>query len=601
MIHEFFRDQDQSLGTRRGRLFAWTVLAVVALCLIVPLLLQGVSCGHDFAFHLLSWMEVAHQFHGGTLHPVWAYTPSFDAGEPRFVFYPPLSWTIGAALTLLAGPHRFALVPVLYTWIALFASGLAMRQLAGRYASRAAALVAAAAYMANPYMLFTAYERTAYAELLAAAWMPLLLLAVLRERPRAWQIGCAVGLLWITNAPAAVAGCYALALIAVVRLVMQLVRHRSAEAQRFALHIAGGTALGLGLASFYIVPAVVERPLVLINMANIPSMRIQDNTLFHHTGDLEHDAVLRTASRIAVVLLLIGVACLAEAWRLSRRRRSVATAQPQPAERRSLLLLLVLLVGVIAFMLTPLSLPVWQHLPQLGFLQFSWRLLAVLAPVVALLLAIVISRAFQNSPAWLPLTLIVALCAGPAAWRGFGERCEVDKTPAAVQTLFDSGGGPEGTDEYTPTIADNDALPHTAPGYWLLPIDANPNSAPPATPAQGPGFPATAAPVQRVAPDGDQRAPFHLQFTTPAPALLVLHLRAYPLWHVLRNGQPVPTTSARDDGLLTLRVPAGVDRVDLTLTHSADQRWGWTVSGVSMLVLLGLIFTERMFARPDEP
>jgi len=36
--------------------------------------------------------------------------------------------------------------------------------------------------MANPYMLFTAYERTAYAELLAAAWIPLLLLAVLRER-----------------------------------------------------------------------------------------------------------------------------------------------------------------------------------------------------------------------------------------------------------------------------------------------------------------------------------------------------------------------------------------------------------------------------------
>ncbi len=67
-------------------------------------------------------------------------------------------------------------------------------------------------------MLFTAYERTAYAELLAAVWIPLLLHAILREEVTIPRIAIPIALLWLTNAPAAVMSCYALALLAVVRI-----------------------------------------------------------------------------------------------------------------------------------------------------------------------------------------------------------------------------------------------------------------------------------------------------------------------------------------------------------------------------------------------
>ena len=66
-------------------------------------------------------------------------------------------------------------------------------------------------YLANPYMLFTAYERTAYAELLAAAWIPLLFHAILRDRVTVPRIALPIALLWLTNAPAAVMGSYTLA------------------------------------------------------------------------------------------------------------------------------------------------------------------------------------------------------------------------------------------------------------------------------------------------------------------------------------------------------------------------------------------------------
>jgi hypothetical protein len=53
--------------------------------------------------------------------------------------------------------------------------------LARPYLARADAIFAAALYAANPYHIVIVYWRSACAELLAAALLPLLLLAVLRS------------------------------------------------------------------------------------------------------------------------------------------------------------------------------------------------------------------------------------------------------------------------------------------------------------------------------------------------------------------------------------------------------------------------------------
>ena len=66
----------------------YLIIPLAALIAILPPILQGCSCGHDFDFHLLNWFEAAHQFTHGNLHPTWAYTPAWNAGEPRFIFYP---------------------------------------------------------------------------------------------------------------------------------------------------------------------------------------------------------------------------------------------------------------------------------------------------------------------------------------------------------------------------------------------------------------------------------------------------------------------------------------------------------------------------------
>ena len=342
---------------QRARL-PYLLIPLAALIAITPLILKGCSCGHDFDFHLLNWFEAAQQFAHGNLHPRWAYTAAYNAGEPRFVFYPPLSWTLGAILGLL---FPWPWTPILYTWLALTAAGLALNRLARDFATPNAALLAAIFYTVNPYLLFNAYERTAYAELLAAAWIPLLLHSILpspsgERRVTIPRIAIPLALLWLTNAPAAVMGTYTLALLATIRLLTTkpgAPSSRSTIALRWAsrtsattlpqsrLHLAlttlAGTTLGLTLPAFYLIPAAYERRYVQIKMALLEGLRIQDNFFFHHLpghtpDDLAHDTVLHTASLIALLLLTLTTITLATIVfhhaRTTTKPRTLQTSQP---------------------------------------------------------------------------------------------------------------------------------------------------------------------------------------------------------------------------------------------------------------------------------
>ena len=130
-----------------------------------------------------------------------------------------------------------------------------------------------------------------------------------------------------------------------------------------------GSLLGLALAAFYIIPASYQRRFVQIAMATIADLRIDHNFLFEHTGTspdaLLHDQVLHTASIIAV-LLLAATAALLVLVAVQRIRRSASPSFP--------VLPLAVLIGLVAFLLTPLSSFLWSHAPEAAFLQFPWRL-----------------------------------------------------------------------------------------------------------------------------------------------------------------------------------------------------------------------------------
>ena len=145
-------------------------LGAVSFLAITPFFWYGSPSGHDFEFHMFSWMEVLGQWKQGIIYPRWASLAHWGYGEARFLFYPPASWTVGAALGALL---PWKLVPGAYSWLALTLAGVSMYRLAREWVPAQDALFAAALYAVNPYHLLIVYWRSAFAELLAAALLPL--------------------------------------------------------------------------------------------------------------------------------------------------------------------------------------------------------------------------------------------------------------------------------------------------------------------------------------------------------------------------------------------------------------------------------------------
>ncbi|MDP9050495.1 MAG: hypothetical protein M3O31_07190 [Acidobacteriota bacterium] len=538
-------------------------IPLAALLAVLPLILKGPSCGHDFEFHLHNWLEVSSQWKQGVLYPRWDFTAAWNSGEPRFVFYPPLSWTVGALLGLVI---PWSAVPLAYIWLVLVACGFTMHRLACQWTSSGNALIAASFYMVHPYMLFVFYERAAYAEFLAAAWVPLLFLSILRPRLSVPGIAVPVALFWLTNAPAAVMACYSLALLAAMRIAFT---YRSGHGMRPTLveaaKITAGTLLGITLAAFYILPATFEQRWVNIDMS-IRGVRYQDNFIFSHLGEPSHDAILHTASLCAVgLLVLVGIFTVVA---LSPRTPKQGTS---PGGNRRTVLTLFFLACILGFLLSSSSASLSRHIPELSFLQFPIRWCTILGAISAALFALALSRTNQR-PFAAALALIVSLGFTIGGDHFFRQPCQNDIAIPGLVAGFYNGSSYDPFDVYVPRGANATAVQHANPAFWLAdsPTDA-------ASPLVGADYSILL----------DHR--LHFEVYAPVPRFLVLSLRDYPAWNISINGVPVTQRPHREDGLIALPVAPGISKVNLTYLRKRDETLGWILSGVSALALLFLM------------
>jgi hypothetical protein len=557
-----------------------------ALLISIPLLLttfaaigvlvtRGPSCGHDFDFHLVSWMEVARDWHSGLLYPHWLASANFGAGEPRFVFYPPGSWMLGALLGILAGWH---VASVLFTAICLVASGLAMRHFARTWLAPAAATAAACLYIANPYILFVAYERTAYGELMAAALLPLLLSFAVRPVPPVASLSATIAGVWLVNAPSGVIACYTLLWIAVLRLVFPLKLQGNAAGRGHGpLQIGIATAIGLALAAFFIVPAAYQQRWVEIVRAIGPNMRYQDSYLFRQTGEPQHDAVLHAASVIACVLLAAAMAGFL-LWR--------------PAREQKALLLLASLPPLILLLLLPISGAIWHAAPHLRYVQFTWRWLMVLAPVATLFAAGAIASRGSR----------VALVAGSAVLCSLSvamvtpcahQYCDDEDNVSAQEQLMRDSDGQEGTDEYTPRQSDNSEIAQDQPDVRVL--RSGNAEEPDSTSHENPEWradPAREIHATITTPEWNPERRT-IVIDTPASGFALIRLMDYPSWEVRRNGHIVEHLPRREDGQLTVPVSQGRSEISIRWRTTPDAWVGRSLSLLGVLLWLAAWRLER--------
>jgi hypothetical protein len=613
-----------------GKAASWSRIAGPAVVLlaaavaVAPQLVRGNSCGHDFDFHLVSWFDALNSWRHGIVYPHWASSANFGAGEPRFVFYPPLTWMLAAALGL-ALPWQF--VPMALTFLLLAATGLATRALARQALDEGAATLAGCAALFSGYALFTAYERTAFGELAGGCWIPLLLLYLLRDRKPAgpvWKraldgsaapLALVVAGCWLSNVPVGVMACY---LLAAMALAAALLVRSWAPLLRAGI----GAALGTALAGMFLLPAAWEQRWVDVRQAiDDPGLLIENSWLFarHANPALgDHDIELRKVSILAVCMIAVALAGLLVCWGRGR------LATKDQSRLRHWWIPLALIPAVVLFLQFPVSLPVWNLLPKLRFLQFPWRWLAVLEAPMAIFFAAAVwpgetsRRRLRVGVGSVCAALFLA--ATIHTGRTFFQICDDEDAVSGMAGVYRSGAGFQGYDEYAPPGADNALVATGLPDACLA-----------SDPATVLGVPSSGAETDEAAPvwnaaQGSCETTLRWQFDQPEhkrlvttigytgivnhlalknttaiishPRFLILRLRSYPAWRIAINSYPVASLPRRDDGLIVVPVWPGTIVLTVDWVTTPDVLTGRWLSALAVLMLTGLWLLER---KPSQP
>jgi len=564
-----------TVNAKRAWLFALLLSLGTALVIISPFFWMGNASGHDFSFHVASWMDAAAQWHDGILLPRWTDGANHGFGEPRFIFYPPISWMFGAALGLVV-PWIF--VPAIFIVLTQTLAGMCAFVLGRHLFPPRGALVCAVCYAANPYALLIMYMRSDFAEQLALAFFPLVFLAAAEvaglldsPTPSARRsivfLGITFAAVWLTNAPAGVVASYSLAILFAWTAVTN-------KSWRPLFQGGAALALGLGLAGFYLMPAAFEQSWVNISLALASGLQPSENFLYSVIADPEHNAFNRIASHAAVLMMVLTGVFAALSFPRGRPNARPLT--------KNLWSALVALSATAAILMMRISNIFWIVLPKLRFVQFPWRWMSILAvPFACFICAAIVQKRMRGYRAASTTAALLAILACTAAYMVRHTWWDSEDVPVLLQALQNDEGF-EGVDEYDPLGDDHASLPEKSLRVTIVPAAPNAET--------GIHSDAEVA-VQRWTAERKE-----MRITTREPSVLKLRLLDYPAWRVKVNDSIVVPEHTGETAQITVPLAAGSSHVVVRLIRTPDRTIGALISAASVLIAL-LLFKRRPAAR----
>ena len=557
----------------------------VALLIVAPFFVLGIASGHDFEFHAASWLDAAGQWKEGIVFPRWTEWANHGFGEPRFIFYPPLSWILGGAL---GSAIPWNAVPVMFIVLVQTVAGLCAFALARTVTPRGGAFFCAACYAANPYALLVVYMRSDFAEQLGTAFFPLLVMLGLRvcgvcdeEKARSSVaplqkntkslryialFALVFAVVWLSNAPAGVMASYGMALL----FAWVVLRRRSWSP---GLRGVAGLALGFGLTAFYLLPAAYEQRWVNIEQALSSGLQPAQNFLFTATDDPEHTLFNWIASGIAI--LLIVMTGFAAVW--THRRETISEPGVlRETERGELWMAVLILAAAATVLMLPITNVFWRFLPKLRFVQFPWRWMCVVAVCYAFFLGCAFACTRRR---WIVRAVVAFFTFGTAAILIQSGWWDTEDLPTLRATIADATGF-DGTDEYDPRGDDHYNLPARAPQAVVLAADDSDT-------------------VNRVAAQAKVRIEKwtaeerRVQISSPEAVHISLRLLDYPAWRVEVNGRAVMPEHAEESAQMIVPVGAGESEIVARFVATWDRKLGDAISFLSVVAFLCMLVAGR--------
>ena len=357
--------------------------------------------GGDSPFLLQRTLDMAENLRHGIFPARWMAHAAYDLGCPFFNHYAALPYYLSGGLTA-AGLSPLLAIQATQT-LGFVLAALAMALWARRlYRNQAAVLLATVAYTYAPFHLVNVYVRgDSLSEFYAFVWYPLILWTLdrLAEKPARGRVAAAAlayGALILThNVSALIFSPFALLYAFVARSGDRPQRLFTEQTSNAKHQIpAWGTllapfVLGILLTAWFWAPAIGELGYGQLGPEFTAGYFHYSN---HFRGlDLVQPALLFDYSvagnvseagpfamgLVQAALALVGAGVLVKSQKSKVKGQKSKVKSHATRNTHYVFLLLGLLVST--FMITPLSAPLWEHLPLLATTQFPWRFLSVQA------------------------------------------------------------------------------------------------------------------------------------------------------------------------------------------------------------------------------
>jgi hypothetical protein len=517
---------------------------------------------------------------------------AFGYGYPFFNYRAPLPYylILGFHLTGIGLP----LADNLTYALCILGSALAAHLLARDLFGPRAGIVAAIAYAYAPYQFLDALLRGNIPESVALLLMPLILWAFRRlalTGRRRWLLA-SVAALASLHLSHNISSLLFMPFLVAFLFVLWLVYGRAGHWRA----VGGALVVAVGLTAFFWGPALLEKEYVQLHMAYTTR-----NNDFHHnflplaeifSPPVSVDtSLMNPPIRVHVGLVQALLAGIGLVVGLTRWR---------DRERRTQLVLFALVAVAMIWMSTPTSLPLWEQVPLLRFVQFPWRLVGRATLPVALLAGASASAiplsifpdSGEHSEAsrrtrWASALLVAALvallvlAAFPYTYPPLGY-CSRASQPT-INDLFryehrnDRAGlaasgsffpvwvkqRPDGSplqDQYASgslvTRFDETALPE---GAHVIEADYGPNRA-------------------------------RLIVESPKPFCARYLSFYFPGWRVWVDGEKATLTPSDPEGFITFQLPAGRHTVQVRFGETPLRRVADAVSALSLVCLIVAVF-----------
>lgn len=620
------------MSLRRVLRSDYVLLALLTLPATFALLLNpGLPNTADGVLHLYRTVELDRAWRDGIFFPRLAPDFAYGYGYPLFNYYAPLFYFASQILHLVSPSFEIGMKAAIVLIFYLYPLGMYLFTRA--FLSRAAARVAAVAYLYTPYRFYEAFIQGDYPQFLALAIVPFCLFALTpaplshsgrgecsvplrvarsaRECARHRVRGERFRFFTFVFAYAALVLSHNITALIATPLIGAYILFRLARLSPYvghdALRVAGSVALALGLTAFFWLPALGEQKYVRIerltqgffhyeNYFLTPTELLSPNIPPDLAG--VNPYIPFNLGPVIFALALLGV--LALGWNLLRRRA---------AQTRSHLFFLIAALALTAMTL-PISTPLWEHLPLLKLTEFPWRFVGL----AAIPLAALVGLAMQQMQVALPhlslahpvphrtsrhvrsTSLVTAIAImllvldsfvhlfprTPFLQHGNPSLADIAKFELASGALGTTSAG-----EYLPIWTQRRM--YSSPLVSQLLADRVPDH------LQREALPVTvriAVVAQTI-----YREAYH--FNSAGPLTMRIQRIYFPGWTAAIDGQPVPLELVAPNATMQVLMPAGEHIVDFTFNETVLRGVADGLSLITLGVCVGVwIYGRRKIRQP---